>query len=46
MLQVFYFVFACAKGPFCVRKWTFLLTKYFLLGTQHTPFTDDLDNFF
>ena len=29
MLHVFYFLFACVKGPFCERKLPFLLTRYF-----------------
>ena len=39
MLQVFYFVFACVKRPFCVHKVPFLLARFFSLGAQNTPFT-------
>ena len=38
MLRVFYFVFACVKGPFCVRKLPFLLTTYFFTRDAKDPF--------
>ena len=36
MFQGFYLVFACGKGPFCVRKGPFLLTIFFHSGRK-TP---------
>ena len=38
MLQVFYFVFACVKRSFCVRKLPFLLTRYFFTQDAKYPF--------
>ena len=38
MLQVFYFVFACVKGPFCVRKLPYLLTRHFFTPNAKYPF--------
>ena len=38
MLWVFYFVFACVKRPFCVRKLTVLLTRYFFTRDAKYPF--------
>ena len=34
MLQVFYFVFACVKGPFCVRKLPFTTITRLLEGQE------------
>ena len=38
MVQVFYFVFACVKRPFCVRELPFLLTGYFYTWDAKYPF--------
>ena len=38
MLQLFYLVFACAKGPLCVRKMPFLLTRYLFTPNAKYPF--------
>ena len=37
MLQVFYFVFACVKGPFCVRNLPLLPTRYFFTPNAKDP---------
>ena len=38
MLQLLYFVFPCVKGPFCMRKLPFLLTRYFFTQNAKYPF--------
>ena len=38
MLQVIYFVFACVKRPFCVRKLPLLLTSLFFTRDAKYPF--------
>ena len=38
MLQVFYFLFACVKGPFCLCQLAFLLARLFFTLDAKYPF--------
>ena len=38
MVKVFYFLFVCVKGPLCIGKLRFLLTRYYFTPNANYTF--------